>query len=314
MDVVQKTKQLYKMYGQSKSMIIEKEPCYFLQRNFKGDQDMLIIFKTPPCHSHCKFCNLSDRKWNGGLGIIDQFTFVIEQLKHSLSVLDRVTLSNNGSILDSQSVSIIEINKIIQAITQIRNISTIVLETDLKFINISLLNEIRQIADNVKLNLLTGFETLDENLMIEILGKKRVKSVFEHKLDIIADCGYDFTAHILYKPSPKMSDEDAYVEAKLSAFYLIEECEKRNINLTLRLNPMFAAIGTEWTKKALKTPYYSPPKISDVYSLALELEKKVSTYVGLSTENKDEKWGSYRINSDFTHELLLDIIHFNERK
>lgn len=314
MDIVQKTKKLYKEFGQSKSMEIENEPCYFLQRNFKGEQDMLIIFKTPPCNSHCKFCNLSNREWNEGLDITKQFAFVVEQLKHSLSVLDRVTLSNNGSILDPATVPFTELEKIIQAITQVRNITTIVLETDLKYVNETLLKNLQQIAGKTKLNILTGFETLDERVMLQTLGKCRNQNEFENKLSIIADCKCDFTAHILYKPSQNMNDEEAYIEAKSSALYLIEECKNRNIRLTLRINPMFAAIGTVWAEKALQTPSYSPPKISDVYHLALELNKYVTTYIGLSTENKNEEWGSYRIHHDLTQNLLLDIIHFNGRK
>jgi len=312
LDIVQETKQIYKLYGQSKSMETKDEPCYFLQRNFKGDQDLLIIFKTLPCRAHCKFCNLSDREWTDGMSITDQFAYVVNQLKHSLSVLNRVTLSNNGSILDFETVSLPKIMEVVQAITQIRNISTIVLETDLKYIEKSLLRDLQQISGKVRLNILAGFETLNENIMLETLGKHRTKAEFERQLDVLAEAGCDFTSYILFKPSQFMTDNEAYEEAKRSAYYLIEECEKRKLKLTLRINPMFAAHGSEWKVLAEQTSSYSPPRISDVFSLALELDKCVPTYLGLSTENKSEEWGSYRVHPDFTRNLLLDIIHFNQ--
>lgn len=314
MDIVNETRLLYKKYGQSKPMNFEKELCYFLQRNFKGEQDLLIIFQTSPCYSHCKFCNLSNRVKCNGIGITNQFYYVINQLKHSLSVLDRITLSNNGSILDSRTVPFSELLNIIKSISLIRNISTIVLETDLRYINITLLKELQSYAGDMKINILTGFETLDEEILLNVLGKNRKKSDFEQKLDIIAECNCDFTAYILYKPTQDMNDNEAYIEAKQSALYLINECEKRKVQLTLRINPMFAAVGTEWAQKALDSSVYSPPHISEIFKLALELNDKVPTYIGLSTENKDEKWGSYRIHSDVTQELLIEMINFNHGK
>lgn len=313
MDISQLTRKLYKQFGQSKPMT-QDEPCYFLQRNFKGRQDMLIIFKSFPCRFKCKYCNLSNQVWDDKIGLIDQFAFVVEQLKHSLSVIDRVTLSNNGSMLDPNTISLQELEEVLQAIKQIKNVSTVVVETHLCFINDGLLETIIECLGSIKLNILTGFETLDENIMSKKLGKQRICSEFERQLDVIADCGCDFTAYILYKPDQAMTDDEAYEEAFRSAAYLIKECRRRKIDLTLRINPMFAAYGTEWAALAKKTPLYSPPRISDVYRLALELNKSVPTYIGLSTEGKNEQWGSYRINTDFKQELLLDIIHFNNER
>lgn len=314
MDIIQETKRLYKKYGQSKSMKIEEEPCFFLQRNFKGEQDMLIIFKTLPCQNHCKFCNLSEKRWHSNISVVEQFYYVVNKLKHSLSVLDRVTLSNNGSILDSKAVPLADLVLIIQALTQIKNVSTIVLETDIRFVNEDLLNYLQRVAGDVKLNILIGFETLDDKIRNDTLGKHKKLVEYERCLDTIANCNCDFTSHILYKPSQFMTDEEAYTEAKQSALYLINECNIRNINLTLRINPMFAATGTAWSEVAKKNSTYMPPKISDVYSLALELERYIPTYIGLSTEDKEEKWGSYRVRSDFNRDLLLKMIHFNSKK
>lgn len=311
MDIIKNTKYLYKKFGQSKPMVGE-ESCFFLQRNFKGEQDLLIIFNTLPCQMHCKYCNLSNRKRNEASNIIEQFAYAIEELKHSLSVLDRVTLSNNGSILDLKVIAFTDLINILQAITQIKNVSTVVLETDLKFVNDTIIEQLNKILGEVKINILTGFETLNEEILTNILGKKRRLKEFEERLDLIAKYGCDFTAYILYKPVPWMSEDEAYKEAKDSAIYLIEECQKRKIRLSLRVNPMFAACGTEWAMLAKQTSSYIPPKITNVFQLAHELDEYVPTYLGLSTENKSENWGSYRANSDFTHQLLLDIIHFNQ--
>jgi len=51
--------------------------------------------------------------------------------------------------------------------------------------------------------------------------------------------------------------------------------------------------------------------LSEVFTFAKELNRRVSTYIGLSTEGKSEKWGSYRSNADCTRELLLAVIKFN---
>lgn len=311
MDIVEYTKQQYKMFGQSKSMDNTDGPCFFLQRNFKGEQDLLIIFNTKGCRFNCKYCGLSNKNIEYSTPLIEQFAYVIGEIRHTLSVLDRITLSNNGSILDFDSVCKDELLYILNSIAQIKNISSVVIETDLRFVNETVLYEIKNILPNIRLNILTGFETLDNRILTEVLGKYRQQVEFENKLSILSMYGCELTAYILYKPDQFMNDEMAYNEALKSINYLDKVCKERNLPLVIRINPMFAAKGTRWAEIAKNTEQYSPPKISDIYRLSMEVQKRIPVYIGLSLEEKNEIWGSYRIHKDATKELLLEIIKFN---
>lgn len=314
MDIKEYTRNIYKKYGQSKSMDNQNEPCFFLHRNFKGEQDLLIIFKTPPCQSNCKYCGLSSKESNCSTSLCEQFTYVINEMRHSLSILDRITLSNNGSMLNTNTVSRKELMSILDSIAQIKNISRVVIETDLKFINDATILELKNVLPGIHLNFLTGFETLNEKIMQQSLGKYRNSEEFEKKLSILAKENCELTSYILYKPDQFMDDEMAYQEAIKSIEYLECQCKKRNLPLTIRINPMFAAKGTIWGEIARNSVEYSPPKLSDIFSLAKEIQKRISVYIGLSLEEKNEPWGSYRVHSDVTKKLILDIIRFNTKE
>lgn len=217
-------------------------------------------------------------------------------------------------MLDHMSIQHDDLIEILQAITQIRNIKTVVLETSISFVTRDIINKIKTTLGIVQLNILIGFETLDSDIRNNILGKNLSLCEFEKKLDLLADIGCDITTYILYKPSQYMTEHDAFLEAARTAEYLVAQSWIRDINLTIRLNPMFAAKDTEWADIASKASGYTPPLISEVYRLSTLLDKIVPTYVGLSTEGKDEEWGSYRVNSDFDRDILLDIIHFNSKR
>lgn len=311
MDIIKFTKEMYKQYGQSKNMDNSNNPCFFLQRKFKEEQDLLIIFKTLPCHSNCKYCNLKNNNYGNLVSLCEQFAYVIKEMRHSLSVLDRITLSNNGSILNTKTVPMEDLILILSSINQIRNISKVVIETDLKYVNKENISQIKNALCGMKVNILTGFETFDEKIMLHTLGKYRNNIEFEKKLDLLATENCEITTYILYKPDQFMDDKMAYDEALISISYLENQCDKRGIPLTIRINPMFAAKGTPWADIARNCSQYTPPKLSDIFSLAKEIPKHIPVYIGLSLEGKSESWGTYRMQSDMTKELLLDVIHFN---
>lgn len=315
-DMIQTVRSVYKQYGQSKNIDLDNDDCYFLQRNFIGEQDLLIIFNSGVCTHHCKFCTLWKRQpYLIAKSISEQFMYVVSEMRHSLSVLDRVTLSNNGSMLNENEVDKQELMNILLSLQEIKNIYKYVIETDLRFVNNETIKYFQPfIENNRRIDILTGFETFTESIRNNILGKSISISEFERRLDVLAKGGFDMTAYLLFKPVQDMSDDDALNEAILSAEYLITQTKQRGINLTIRINPMFAARDSEWANIAEKTSNYQPPKLSDILQLAQKLNDTVPTYIGLSTESKSELWGSYRTREDFSKELLLTAIKFNNHR
>jgi len=295
-----------------------RKPRFFLHRTFLGEQDLLIIFNTKRCRHNCYFCSLPSISSPLSVpenDILAQFEYVLDELKHSLSVLDRITISNNGSVLDKETMPSEALIRIAKCIKEIRRIRTIVLESRLEFVDCLVIRNMKQADPRSAVNVLTGFETLDANIRDKILGKREPLEAFEAGLDKVAKSGADLTAFVLFKPSPIMDDTAAYAEAEASIEYLVRQCDRRDIDLTVRLNPMYAAINSKWAEMALATPEYRPPRLTDTLKLAIAKSKEgVRIYIGLSTEDQDLEGGSYKYREDYSRELLKEAILFNNGK
>jgi radical SAM enzyme (TIGR01210 family) len=280
-----------------------------------GEQDLLIIFNTKRCRDSCHFCQLPIKCspiWIPGDNIIAQFEYVIDELKHSLSTFDRVTISNEGSVLDPETFPTEALITIAECVRELRRVRTFVLESDLEFVIPTIIQQIKNTNHRAKINILTGFETLDSNIKENILGKHETLKEFESGLDRIAEARADLTTYVIFKPSQTMSDKEALSEASASIDYLIKQCEDRGINLTVRLNPMYAAKGSMWANVARNTPEYKPPRLTDIINLASQKSQEgVKIYIGPSTEGLEESWGTYRSREDFSPELIKQIILFN---
>jgi radical SAM enzyme (TIGR01210 family) len=184
----------------------------------------------------------------------------------------------------------------------------------LEFITPDYIRDLEASNARVQIDILTGFETVDDRIRDEILYKKESIESFLRGLDKIALTSASLTAYVLYKPSPYMTDEDAKREAEKSIRFLQQACGERQIPLTIRLNPMYVAANTNWLKRALATRDYSPPRLSDVLALAERTRAQGGqVYIGLSTEGLEHPEGTYRSREDFSIELLKRAVDFNLR-
>lgn len=292
-------------------------PHFFLFRSFLGVNDLLIIFNTKRCRYQCHFCQLPlncSEIWISGEDILAQFKYVMDQGKHSLSILDCITISNDGSILDPTTFDKEALLTLVKSVQEIRRIRMLILETRMEFVNENIIKEIQKAAPRVVVNILTGFETLNPHIKEKILLKKESLEIFRKGVDLVAKTRSELTCYVLYKPSPQMSDYEAYIEAEETIDYLVYLCKLKEIPLTIRLNPMYLAKDSNLTTIAHSTKGYKPPRLTDVMKLA---EKKslqgIRVYIGLSTEGLDEAGGSYMYREDYSSQLLKKIKLFNDR-
>ena len=313
---------LYEKYGQRKPMGESAPspwmPHFFLHRTFLGDQDLLIIFNTKRCKYRCHFCQLpakSSPTMIPGSEIVAQFGYVMKELKHSLSVMDRLTFSNEGSVLDPATFPTEALLEIAEAVNELRRVRTLVLETRLEFVDTAVLAQVREAAPRVSLNILTGFETHDPYIRDKVLFKREPLDVFERGLDRVAEAGVqELTAYVLFKPRWDMSDEEAVAEAEASIDYLAAQAAARGLNLSVRLNPMYAADGSRWAKKAHVSPDYKPPRLTDVMRVAEKKRRQgVNIYIGMSTEGLDDG-SNYMAREDYSPSLIKPVVLFNSGK
>lgn len=313
---------LYAEFGQRKPMGhaagTTRRPHFFLLRTFQGQTDLLVILNTKRCRYQCDFCQLpakSSRVWIPGEDIVAQFSYVLEEVKHALSIVERVTLSNEGSVLDEKTLDPEALQQILEAVNQMRRVRTVVLETRLEFVDVGRLAALGNTLQRAHVNVLTGFETVSANLRDRVLRKRESLDVFCAGLDRLAALGLDLTTYVLFKPAPEMTDAAAYEEARKSIDFLREECGKRDIGLTVRLNPMYVAEGSAWARRAAELPDYVPPSLSDCLRLAEEVAAEgVSIYLGLSAEGLSDPAGTYAAREDFGPDLLKAAKVFNSRQ
>lgn len=315
-------RQLYQAFGQQKPMgnsaPTTTQPHYFLLRTFHGENDLLVILNTKRCRYRCFFCQLpakSSPYFIPGEDILAQFGYVLHEAKHALSILDRVTLSNEGSVLDAVTLPRETLLQIARCIHELRRVRRLVLETRLEFVDPAFIQQIKDAAPRVTVNLLTGFETYTPFIRDEILGKREPLPQFEQGLDRVAASGADLSAYVLYKPVPEMTDAEAFAEADRTICYLREQCARRGIRLSIRLNPMYVAKGSRWAKRAATIPQYRPPRLTDIMRLAEKhAVEGLRVYIGMSTEGLDEPNGSYASREDYSPALIKPVKLFNDCK
>ena len=310
---------LYREFGPSKPMGMSlsdrSKPHYFLHRNFLGEQDLAILFNTKRCRYQCKFCALpfkSPSDWVSPEDILSQYLYVLQQVKHSLSVLERITIANEGSVFDVETFAPEALADIVRSTKILMRVRKLVFETRLEFLDIARLREVKKISDK-QVDILTGFETHDEHIRDNILGKREPLDSFLLGLDKVAETESELTTYILFKPSPYMTDSEAMIEAENSINYVTSQCHKRAIPVSIRLNPMYVSKQTPWAKLA-ESNSYKPPRLSDVLELAQEKRREgVKIYIGLTSEGLADTSGTYKGREDFSFKLLNQSLQFNSK-
>ncbi len=310
---------LYRAFGPPKPMgnapLNSAHPLFFLVRQFLGEVDLAILFNTKRCRYQCRFCTLpaqSSRTWIEEDKVLAQFRHVINEAKHTLGVLDRLTIANEGSVLDFDTFPRQALNMIIDASEEILGLSKVVLETRMEFVTDDVFRDIRG-RTRRKLAVLAGYETLDEEIRSAILGRRQDISTFEAGIGVLARNNTDLIAYVLYKPSPVMTDAEARIEASDTIDFLAALCERSGVKLTIRLNPMYAATGTPWHKEAMAAgDRYSPPLLSDVLEIAKEKRARgVPVYLGLTSEGRATDNTTYKARPEYHKGLLKEAIAMN---
>ncbi len=293
----------------------ENQPHYHLLRKFKGDVDLLIILNTKRCYYNCSFCDLpakSSRNTISSKSIIHQMLSVFRLYADSLDVMDRITVSNEGSVFDYNTVDSFVLAALANAITAIPNVGRLVLETRPEFVTSATLDAIQESAPRCIIDILIGFETQDDKLRNVTLGKRQSKESLTVLLDMLATRErVALTSYALVKPGFAQSDAAGIEEAQATIRYLAEQTAIRQIPLSVRLNPMYIPTTTRWGRQAQANGYL-PPRLSDVFNVALWAERHgIPAYVGLSTEGLANPNQSYRCRDDFGRDLLKRAIFFN---
>ena len=308
----------------------EKPIVFWFYESLLGKSLFLVLY-GPKCRykmekGGCSGCNLptvssSDNTLNSK-DIIKQIdnTFKNDLSDNEKLSIKEIILSNNGSILDPQTISKETLKySAINIIKNLPNLKKLILETriddytDFEQLK-ELYKDIKLINKNISIELAIGFEIFDDNLRNGYYKKGLDKSVLENKLANLIDIDVSLKIYLMYKAVPdKYMDIDASIQDINNASeYFSNLATKYNTNLNIHISPTYLATGTQLYKD-YKSGLYTPLTTKDIKKLfdELNVQNNLSYYISMN----DEGLSDDRLLNDSDYEEYLklksDIHKFN---
>lgn len=287
-----------------------REPIFVWYQDTPEGKEINIALYTKPCSwGRCSFCTLPSQSSPVGVrtaDILAQTQSAFDRFTpEQLAPVRRVFLSNNGSVLDKDTLPLINLRAAIRmAHERCPNLQIICLETrfdsvgptDIEPLHAFLLDchqsEGRLAPLPVALQFSGGYETQDPYLRNAVLFKgyaeEKVQEFFALCSDAVKKTEYPILLdeYVMLKPAAGMTDEEAVAEAVETILHLDRLGKHFNIPVSIRLNPAFAAIGSELHKQFV-TNSYTPPTLRAVCQVIEQVRKQdcqTPIFVGLNNE------------------------------
>jgi len=298
-------------------------------------KEIFLALYTKPCRwKRCSFCTLPSQSSPVALApveINDQVTQAFDALDEAqLSQVQRVFLSNNGSILDGDTMPRVCLEFAIrQAIANCPDLKVICLETRFETVTAEVIGWVYDCIrtsmplKKISLQFSGGYETQDPYLRNAILFKGYAEN---HVQDFFALCEQVMYAdthafhvprypimldeYVMLKPAAGMTDSEAIAEATETIVHLDKLGEFYGLPVSIRLNPAFAAIGSELYKQ-FEASNYTPPTLRDTYRVIECCRQRGSNlpiFVGLNNEGLTTSTASCFGNWDTTDEAYRKAV------
>lgn len=254
---------------------------------------LFVVFYTLACTwGKCTACNLPSVSASTPIkedDLIKQVDalFSYDCVAVLLSVVKKIIVSNNGSMLDEQTFAQQALIHLIQqAYTYIPNLTTFTIETRAEFITPNKLKYAKEILDpnEIALEIAIGLEAHSPHVRNVELKKGLTNHALEHAARICAEHGCTLKCYVMQKPIPNMTHTEATEDAKKCVDYLDYLAKQFNIRINIHLFPTYVARGTILERCYLKGTY-EPPKLTDVIRVVMHAQTSgLTVTVGLFDE------------------------------
>jgi radical SAM enzyme (TIGR01210 family) len=277
---------------------------------------LFIVFYSLACRWYrCLGCNLPSQMSSEHVSyksLIAQVNSIFKnpEVIHRRDSIQKVIISNNGSVLDQKTFSSTALMYLLAMFNlNLPNMSVLSIETRPEYVESSELEFISRALEEgetpTNLEIAIGFEAFDDHIRNEIFDKGLSLEVFERLVSNMALYGFRLKCYFMQKPVPGMTDDEAVEDIRNAIDYLSGMAAKYNININMHLNPTYAARGT-LLEKAFLEKEYTPPFLRDVVrSVRYARGKRLSVYIGLSDEGLAVDGGSFLRKGD---ESLLELL------
>jgi radical SAM enzyme (TIGR01210 family) len=280
------------------------KPIYIGERTFLGREDLVVSFYTLKCQYKCSFCCLPSNSSTIPVhfsDLIEQIDYVFEHISNGSNSYKQLSIGIEGSIFDTKRFSKECLYYLLNKTSILSLLEVISFETRPEFIQKQLLKDIITKTNGKVIDVVIGFETIDDNLRNNILKKKLSRKLFENKVSILGEIGIRLTTYVLLKSSPYMTEIEGKKEAVATIEYLINLCEYFGVELIIYLNPMYIPKESLLTIEMEKAKY-TPPRIQTVLEIISHvIDRGIPIYTGLWSE------GLCKANGDFTSLPDFDI-------
>ncbi len=303
------------------------KPIFSWFQNTPLGKEIFLTLYTKKCSwSRCTFCTLPTASSPTQVGpdhILAQARLIFDSLKkEELNKVRRLFISNNGSVLDQDTMPADVLDHICElAYLHCPSLEVICFETRYEWIKKSTLEHfidnfkfwhdlyrelgIRKEKNPVKIQISCGYETQDPYIRNNILNKGYPEEIVRQSFKICSDVKLNsgssvlFDKYVLLKPAPEMTNEEAVEESVQTIAHLTGLGQCFNVPVSIRLNPTFVAKNSHLHKQ-FKENNYIPPTLEDVVKVlrichAKNLKSPI--FVGLNDEGLGIPSGSFKRRS-----------------
>lgn len=235
---------------------------------------LFVVFYTQACRwSRCLGCNLPSKvsqehvDYRSLMQQVDNL-FADPEVQRRRNAVRKVILSNNGSVLDEDTLSSTALMYLIARLNQyLPNLSMLCMESRPEYVEIAELEFIsRALAEGdtpTSLEIAIGFEAFDDHIRNDVFDKGLTLKVFESLAEKLARYHFSLKCYFMQKPVPGISDPDAVADIHNAIDYLSRVSKEFGATINMHLNPTYAATGTA-LETAFKAGDYLPPRLEDV--------------------------------------------------
>ncbi len=292
---------------------------YWFQDSQEGRVLFLVLYGQACRWSKCLGCNLPSQMTRSHVPydqLMDQIDYVFDEMLSSdeANGINKIILSNNGSVLDEQTFSTTALLYFVAKMNRhMPNVQALSLESRCEYVDEAELEVLsRALAEGSRkavLELAVGFEAFDDQIRNDVFHKGMTLEMFEKTVVMSARHDFHIKAYFMLKPVPDMSEQEALADIVSGMEYLDTMARKHGVQINMHLNPTYVASGTP-LEVAFREGRFSPPKLDTLRQAALASKhKKISLFLGLSDEGLAIEGGTFAGADD--EELLERLEEFN---
>jgi radical SAM enzyme (TIGR01210 family) len=265
---------------------------------------LFVVFYTQACRwSRCIGCNLPSQVSQAHV----PYQRLMEQIDHLFADvrvhnrcrdIEKIIISNNGSVLDEDTFSSTALMYLIARVNQfLPRLKVLSMESRPEYVDLEELEFLsRALAEGhtpTQLEIAVGFEAFDDHIRNDLFDKGLSLKAFEQLVAKMAPYRFALKCYFMQKPVPGISDDEAVADIQNAIAYLDRLAARHHIPINMHLNPTYAAYGTA-LERAFNQGKYHPPRLGDVAQAVLYArDRAISVFIGLSDEGLAVPGGSF---------------------